>query len=84
MRKLATGATGYIGSRLVPTLIDAEHEVVAAMRNPDEKSSVAWGGRVDTARVDLDDHDTFDTATVPRRGSIHRRQWIRTRRGPGE
>ncbi|ORI15435.1 hypothetical protein BJI47_14190 [Rhodococcus sp. 1168] len=61
---LVTGATGYIGSRLVPALLDADHEVVAAMRDPDKKSSFAWGDRVDTARFDLDDHDTFDTATA--------------------
>lgn len=64
MRVLVTGATGYIGSRLVPTLIDAEHEVVAAMRDPEKKSSFAWGDQVDAARFDLDDHDTFDTATA--------------------
>lgn len=64
MRVLVTGATGYIGSRLVPTLIAAGHDVVAAMRDPGKKSSFAWGERVDTARFDLDDHDSFLTATA--------------------
>ncbi len=31
---LVTGATGFIGSRLVASLTDAGHHVIALMRNP--------------------------------------------------
>ena len=33
---LVTGATGFIGTRLVPALIDAGHEVTAMTRRPDD------------------------------------------------
>jgi uncharacterized protein YbjT (DUF2867 family) len=32
---LVTGATGFIGRRLVPALIDAGHEVRAMTRHPE-------------------------------------------------
>lgn len=34
MRVLVTGATGYIGSRIIPVLLDHGHYVIAAARNP--------------------------------------------------
>ena len=33
---LVTGATGFVGSRLVPALVEAGHEVKAMTRNPDD------------------------------------------------
>mgnify|MGYP006211912903 FL=1 len=33
MRILITGANGYIGQRLIPTLLEAGHELVCSVRN---------------------------------------------------
>ncbi|OZC58031.1 hypothetical protein CH276_24065 [Rhodococcus sp. 06-470-2] len=63
MRVLVTGATGYIGSRLIPVLLEQGHDVHAAMRDPSKKSRFAWGAHVTAVHFDLDEHETFDTAT---------------------
>ena len=38
MKILITGANGYIGMRILPLLLDQEHEVVCAVRNADRLS----------------------------------------------
>ena len=60
MRTLVTGATGYVGSRLVSELLDAGHEVVAASRNPRRLADFGWSP--DVTSVTLDAHDA-DSAT---------------------
>ena len=58
-RTLVTGATGFVGSHLVPTLLTAGHDVVAATRRPD-----AYEGPegVAAVRLDLDDPTTVRPA----------------------
>ncbi len=63
VRVLVTGATGYIGSRLIPVLLDNGHHVVAAMRDPSKRDRFAWSDRVEVAEFDLDDPRTTDSAT---------------------
>lgn len=53
-RVLVLGATGYVGSRLVPALIAAGHDVVAASRHPDPGGH-PWGGQVQWRRCDATD-----------------------------
>lgn len=54
---LVLGATGYIGGRLVPRLLQAGHRVRVAVRSPHKLEQVPWVDEVDIHRVDLDDGD---------------------------
>lgn len=62
IRCLVTGATGYIGGRLVPRLLDSGFAVRALARNPDKLSAVPWRDAVEVARGDLDDGDSLVAA----------------------
>jgi uncharacterized protein YbjT (DUF2867 family) len=53
MRVLATGATGYIGSRLIPRLLTTGHEVRALTRDPGRLDGVPWRDRVEVAAGDV-------------------------------
>ena len=62
IRCLVTGATGYIGGRLVPRLLDAGLQVRALARNPDKLAAVSWRDDVEVARGDLTDRDSLTAA----------------------
>jgi uncharacterized protein YbjT (DUF2867 family) len=47
-----TGATGYIGGRLVPRLLAEGHRVRALTRDPGRLRDVPWGAQVDIVRAD--------------------------------
>ena len=54
MKILLTGATGYIGQRLLPLLLDAGHEVVCLVRDPRRFELPASAkGQVSVAQGDL-------------------------------
>jgi uncharacterized protein YbjT (DUF2867 family) len=61
-RCLVTGATGYVGGRLVSLLLDRGHTVRALARNPDKLADVPWRDRVEVARGDLGDPDSLGEA----------------------
>lgn len=50
---LVTGATGYIGGRLVPRLLEAGHEVRVIVRDPARLRDVPWAAQVDVVAGDL-------------------------------
>ena len=54
---LVTGATGFVGRRLVPAIIDAGHEVRAMTRRPD-----AYDGPGTAVGADVDDPSTLGPA----------------------
>ncbi|MGZ4525317.1 MAG: NAD(P)H-binding protein [Mycobacterium sp.] len=55
MRILVTGATGYVGSRLVTALLADRHHVVAATRNPDRLMRFGWFDDVTAVTLDAAD-----------------------------
>lgn len=55
MKVLVLGATGYVGSRLVPALLAAGHSVVAASSSPPRPERFAWGPRVEWRQCDVTD-----------------------------
>jgi uncharacterized protein YbjT (DUF2867 family) len=50
---LLTGATGYVGGRLVPRLLDAGYDVRLLVRDPVRARGKAWADRVEILQGDL-------------------------------
>jgi uncharacterized protein YbjT (DUF2867 family) len=61
VRILVTGATGYVGSRLVTSLLDEGHDVVAATRNPDRLADFGWHDQVTGVALDANDEASAKT-----------------------
>jgi uncharacterized protein YbjT (DUF2867 family) len=62
MRCLVTGATGYIGGRLVPDLLAAGHDVVVLARHPERLADRTWIERVEVVAGDAGDPDVLHAA----------------------
>lgn len=52
-RVLVTGATGYIGGRLVPELLAAGHEIRCLARTPDKLADRDWHDEVEVVEADV-------------------------------
>ena len=59
---LVTGATGYVGGRLVPRLLDAGRRVRVLVRDPRRMQGRAWAGRVAVASGDVLRPETLSEA----------------------
>jgi uncharacterized protein YbjT (DUF2867 family) len=57
-----TGATGYVGSRLVTALLQAGHEVLAATRDPARLTRFGWYDDITVVKLDASDADSARTA----------------------
>lgn len=56
---LVTGATGYVGGRLVPRLLEAGYRVRCLVRDPDRLQGRAWLDQVEVARGDMLDPESL-------------------------
>jgi uncharacterized protein YbjT (DUF2867 family)/uncharacterized protein YndB with AHSA1/START domain len=63
MRVLVTGASGYLGSRLIPALVAADHRVRCMVRDAGRFDSAAFGG-VEVVEADALRPETLATALV--------------------
>ncbi|MFB8774319.1 SDR family oxidoreductase [Streptomyces broussonetiae] len=61
-RSLVTGASGYIGGRLVPELLAAGHRVRCLARSPGKLRDHPWAGEVEVVRGDVTDEVSTATA----------------------
>lgn len=61
MKVLVTGATGYVGGRLVPRLLDEGHQVRTTTHDP-SKDGPWFSDRVETVEMDIQDADQVGAA----------------------
>jgi uncharacterized protein YbjT (DUF2867 family) len=62
MKCLVTGATGYIGGRLVGQLLDAGHEVRCMTRDESRLRDLPWASRVESVQANALDPETLPAA----------------------
>jgi uncharacterized protein YbjT (DUF2867 family) len=59
---LVTGATGYVGGRLVPRLLESGNQVRILVRDPARVRGRSWADKVDIRKGDVSNFDTLPEA----------------------
>lgn len=65
MKILLTGANGYIGLRLLPALLEADHHVIALVRDRGRFPCAQFQPFLDDGRLSLIEGDMLDPAHLP-------------------
>ncbi|RZJ73055.1 SDR family oxidoreductase [Flavobacterium sp.] len=65
MKILLTGATGYIGQRLLPTLLELGHEVYCCVRNVSGFDATRFGKRSNLKVLEVDLTDAASLEQIP-------------------
>jgi uncharacterized protein YbjT (DUF2867 family) len=78
---LLTGASGYIGGRLVPELLAAGHRVRCLARTPSKLDDQAWRDEVEVVAGDVTDRSSLDAALA---GCEHAYFLVHSMGGPAD
>ena len=62
MRVLVIGAGGYVGSRVIPGLLEDGHQVVAGARDLHKLDAFWWSGDVDRVELDVTEDESVRAA----------------------